>query len=62
MRSEPVGVMQVMVMGRSGWRSSRARIMGAAAMLSPTDTAWTQMPPGASGGKPKAKRSPIRRA
>ncbi len=59
-RSEPVGVMQVTVIGSSGYCASKARIMGAAAMLSPTDTACTQRPPRCIGGRPMAKRSPMR--
>jgi len=60
MRSEPVGVMQVTVTGSCGWRSSSARTIGAAAMLSPTETACTQMPPGGTSGKDREKRSPMR--
>ena len=60
MRSEPVGVMQVTVIGSVGYRCSKARIIGAAAMLSPTDTACTQRPPGFIAGSAREKRSPMR--
>ncbi|EGH33304.1 hypothetical protein PSYJA_32031, partial [Pseudomonas syringae pv. japonica str. M301072] len=58
-RSEPVGVMQVTVIGNCGYCTSSERIIGAAAMLSPTDTACTQMPPRCMTGKPRAQRSPM---
>ena len=54
--------MQVTVTGSCGWRSSSARTIGAAAMLSPTETACTQMPPGGTSGKDREKRSPMRLA